>query len=65
MNIVNGWPRGGLDEWSRRLIQAVIDSCIDRLGTFAPTDLAQLVKGLCRPVTVRCGRVGFVVWSNV
>jgi hypothetical protein len=53
VRLVKGWPRCGLDEWGRRVIQAVVEACIQRLDAFGPSDLAQLVKGLCRPVTVR------------
>lgn len=52
-SLVNGWPRESLDDWSRRVIQAVIEASIDRLAAFQPSDLAYLVKGLCRPTTVR------------
>ena len=51
--LVNGWPRVGLDGLGRHVIQAVVEACIQRLDAFAPAELAQLVRGLCRPVTVR------------
>lgn len=51
--LVNGWPRGGLDGLGRHIIQACIEACIERLDEFGPAELAQLVRGLCRPVTVR------------
>ncbi len=62
--IVNGWPRGGLDDWERHVIQAVVEACIDRLAAFKPSELAQLVKGLCRPVTVRSGQIARCVGES-
>lgn len=53
--LVNDWPRVGLDGLARHVIQAVVEACIQRLDAFAPAELAQLARGLCRPVTVRGG----------
>lgn len=49
---INGWPRTGLDNFGRKMIDALVAQSIDKLDTFEPNEVAQLVKGLKRPMMV-------------
>ena len=49
---INGWPSTGLDDFGKKMIDSLIAQSIDKLHTFEPSELAHLVKGLKRPMTV-------------